>query len=335
MSDKKAVPGTGGEHYIPYGERTGEESVVYFTKDLSAEGLRRIFERVSGRLTGKVGIKLHTGEKHGPNIIPRPWVESLVKNDLPDASIVETNTYYEGDRYTTEQHRETLKVNGWTFCPVDIMDKDGTVFLPVKDGKWFTQMSMGKNLTNYDSLFVLTHFKGHTQGGFGGSAKNIGIGCADGRVGKAMIHTTPGSDDMWDIAKEEFMERMMESAKAVVDHFGEHITFVNVLRNMSVSCDCEGCAAMPVVTPNIGILASNDILAIDQASVDLVYALKEDEHKDLVARMESRHGLRQLTYMKELHMGNDRYHLIDIDQDDKEITPAEAVKDVVPFGTEK
>lgn len=248
MSDKKAVPGAGGEHYIPYGERTGEESVVYFTKDLSAEGLRRIFERVSGRLTGKVGIKLHTGEKHGPNIIPRPWVESLVKNDLPDASIVETNTYYEGDRYTTEQHRETLKVNGWTFCPVDIMDEDGTVFLPVKDGKWFTQMSMGKNLTNYDSLFVLTHFKGHTQGGFGGSAKNIGIGCADGRVGKAMIHTTPGSDDMWDIAKEEFMERMMESAKAVVDHFGEHITFVNVLRNMSVSCDCEGCAAMPVVT---------------------------------------------------------------------------------------
>ncbi len=335
MSDKKAVPGTGGEHYIPYGERTGEESVVYFTKDLSAEGLRRIFERVSGRLTGRVGIKLHTGEKHGPNIIPRPWVESLVKNDLPDASIVETNTYYEGDRYTTEQHRETLKVNGWTFCPVDIMDEDGTVFLPVKDGKWFTQMSMGKNLTNYDSLFVLTHFKGHTQGGFGGSAKNIGIGCADGRVGKAMIHTTPGSDDMWDIAKEEFMERMMESAKAVVDHFGEHITFVNVLRNMSVSCDCEGCAAMPVVTPNIGILASNDILAIDQASVDLVYALKEDEHKDLVERMESRHGLRQLTYMKELHMGNDRYHLIDIDQDDKEITPAEAVKDVVPFGAEK
>lgn len=335
MSDKKAVPGTGGEHYIPYGERTGEKSVVYFTKDLSAEGLRRIFERVSGRLTGRVGIKLHTGEKHGPNIIPRPWVESLVKNDLPDASIVETNTYYEGDRYTTEQHRETLKVNGWTFCPVDIMDEDGTVFLPVKDGKWFTQMSMGKNLTNYDSLFILTHFKGHTQGGFGGSAKNIGIGCADGRVGKAMIHTTPGSDDMWDIAKEEFMERMMESAKAVVDHFGEHITFVNVLRNMSVSCDCEGCAAMPVVTPNIGILASNDILAIDQASVDLVYALKEDDHKDLVERMESRHGLRQLTYMKELHMGNDRYHLIDIDQDDKDITPAEAVKDVVPFGTEK
>ena len=331
MSLKNPVPGTGGEKYIPYEERTGEESVVYFTRDLSAEGLRRIYERINGNMTGKVAIKLHTGEQHGPNIIPRPWVESLIKTDLPDASIVETNTYYEGDRYTTEQHRETLKVNGWTFCPVDIMDEEGTTALPVKGGKWFDEMYMGKNILNYDSLFVLTHFKGHTQGGFGGSNKNIGIGCADGRIGKAMIHTTPGSDDMWDIAREEFMERMTESAKAVVDHFGEHISFVNVLRNMSVSCDCEGTAAAPVVTPNIGILASRDILAIDQASVDLVYALKDEDHKDLVERMESRHGLRQLTYMKELHMGNDRYHLIDIDNGDKEITLEEAVKDVVPF----
>ena len=334
MSTQKPVPGTGGNHYIPYEERTGAESVVYFTRDLSAEGLRKIYQRICQNLTGKTGIKLHTGEPQGPNIIPRPWVESLIQTDLPDASIVETNTYYDGGRYTTEQHRETLKVNGWTFCPVDIMDEEGTTALPVKDGKWFTEMHMGSHILNYDSLFVLTHFKGHTQGGFGGSAKNIGIGCADGRIGKAMIHTTPGSSDQWDIAKEEFMERMMESAKAVVDHFGEHISFVNVLRNMSVSCDCEGVAAQPVVTPNIGILASLDILVIDQASVDLVYALKEEDHHDLVERMESRHGLRQLTYMKELHMGNDRYHLIDIDNGDKEITLQEAVKDVVPFTKE-
>lgn len=334
MSTQKPVPGTGGNHYIPYEERTGAESVVYFTRDLSAEGLRKIYQRIRQNLTGKTGIKLHTGEPQGPNIIPRPWVESLIQTDLPDASIVETNTYYDGGRYTTEQHRETLKVNGWTFCPVDIMDEEGTTALPVKDGKWFTEMHMGSHILNYDSLFVLTHFKGHTQGGFGGSAKNIGIGCADGRIGKAMIHTTPGSSDQWDIAKEEFMERMMESAKAVVDHFGEHISFVNVLRNMSVSCDCEGVAAQTVVTPNIGILASLDILAIDQASVDLVYALKEEDHHDLVERMESRHGLRQLTYMKELHMGNDRYHLIDIDNGDKEITLQEAVKDVVPFTKE-
>ncbi|MCC8128229.1 MAG: DUF362 domain-containing protein [Clostridiales bacterium] len=330
MADKK-VSGTGGNHYIPYENRSGEKSVVYFTRDLSVEGLLQIYRRIASRISGKVGIKIHTGEKHGPNIIPRPWVQKLIETELPGAAIVETNTYYEGDRYTTEQHRETLKTNGWTFCPVDIMDEQGTAMLPVKDGKWFTEMSVGKGLLDYDSLLVLTHFKGHTQGGFGGSDKNIGIGCADGRIGKAMIHTTPGSSDMWDINKEEFMERMTESTKAVVDYFGEHIAYINVLRNMSVSCDCEGTAAMPVVTPNIGIVASLDILAADQASVDMVYALKEHEHHDLVERIETRHGLRQLTYMKELGMGNDRYVLVDIDHMDKEILAGDAVKDVKPF----
>ncbi len=331
MSNQKPIPGTNGNHYVPYKERIGKESIVYFTRDLSAKGLLKVYNRIQEHLNGKVAVKLHTGEQHGPNIIPRPWVEELIKAQLPDATIVETNTYYEGDRYTTDQHLETLKVNGWTFCPVDIMDADGTVDLPVKDGKWFDHMTMGKNIVNYDSMLVLTHFKGHTQGGFGGSNKNIGIGCADGRIGKAMIHTTPGSDDMWDIAKEEFMERMTESAKAVVDHFGDQIVFINVMRNMSVSCDCEGTAAAPVVTPNVGILASLDILAIDQASVDLVYAMKEEDHHDLVERIETRHGLRQLSYMKELHMGNDKYLLIDVDHDDQQISLEDAVKDVVPF----
>lgn len=331
MSNQKPIPGTNGNHYVPYNERSGKESIVYFTRDLSAKGLLKVYNRIQEHLNGKVAVKLHTGEQHGPNIIPRPWVEELIKAQLPDATIVETNTYYEGDRYTTDQHLETLKVNGWTFCPVDIMDADGTVDLPVKDGKWFDHMTMGKNIVNYDSMLVLTHFKGHTQGGFGGSNKNIGIGCADGRIGKAMIHTTPGSDDMWDIAKEEFMERMTESAKAVVDHFGDQIVFINVMRNVSVSCDCEGTAAAPVVTPNVGILASLDILAIDQASVDLIYAMKEEDHHDLVERIETRHGLRQLSYMKELHMGNDRYLLIDVDHDDQQISLEDAVKDVVPF----
>ncbi len=331
MSNQKPIPGTNGNHYVPYNERSGKESIVYFTRDLSAKGLLKVYNRIQEHLNGKVAVKLHTGEQHGPNIIPRPWVEELIKAQLPDATIVETNTYYEGDRYTTDQHLETLKVNGWTFCPVDIMDADGTVDLPVKDGKWFDHMTMGKNIVNYDSMLVLTHFKGHTQGGFGGSNKNIGIGCADGRIGKAMIHTTPGSDDMWDIAKEEFMERMTESAKAVVDHFGDQIVFINVMRNMSVSCDCEGTAAAPVVTPNVGILASLDILAIDQASVDLVYAMKEEDHHDLVERIETRHGLRQLSYMKELHIGNDKYLLIDVDHDDQQISLEDAVKDVVPF----
>lgn len=320
-----------GKYYVPYEERTGNESIVYFTSDLSAEGLQKIYRKVSANLNGKVGIKLHTGEKNGPNIIPRDWVENLVKLELPEASIIETNTYYEGDRYTTKQHRETLEVNGWTFCPVDIMDADGTVMLPVKGGKWFTDMSMGKTLPTYDSMLALTHFKGHTKGGFGGSNKNIGIGCADGRIGKAMIHTTPGSDDMWDIGMEEFMERMTESTKAAVDHFKNQISYVNVLRNMSVSCDCEGCAASPVVTPNIGIVASTDILAADQAAIDLVYALEEHDHHDLVERFETRHGLRQISYMKELKMGNDRYILVDIDNGDIRICAKDAVKNVKPF----
>ncbi|MBR6269797.1 MAG: hypothetical protein IKR30_04410, partial [Bacteroidales bacterium] len=143
-NESKPVPGTGGEKYIPMEERTGEESVVYFTSDLSAEGLIKAYEKVNGEITGRVGVKLHTGEQNGPNIIPREWVKELMAKDLPDASIIETNTYYEGDRYTTEQHRKTLEVNGWTFCPVDIMDEDGGALLPVVGGKWFKEMSVGK-----------------------------------------------------------------------------------------------------------------------------------------------------------------------------------------------
>ena len=330
MTEKK-VPGTGGERYVPYSERTGDESVVYFTRDLSPEGLLKIYDRVAGRMQGKVGIKLHTGEKNGPNIIPRDWVKLLMKERLADASIVETNTYYEGDRDTTEKHLETIKVNGWDFADVDIMDDEGTAMLPVAGGKWFDEMSVGSHLLNYDSLLVLTHFKGHMMGGFGGSNKNIGIGCADGKIGKKMIHSYEGSDDMWSISKEELMERIAESSKATCDYFGENITYINVMRNMSVSCDCEGCAALPVVTPNVGIVASDDILACDYASIDLVYAMEEKDHKDLVKRIMTRHGHRQLTYMKELGMGNDRYKLIDIDNNDEEIDLKSAVAHVVPF----
>jgi uncharacterized Fe-S center protein len=335
MSEKKVVPGTGGDCYLPYDKRDGEESVVFFTRDLSAAGLVKIYERIQEVLKNRVAIKLHTGEKDGPNIIPRDWVKTLIEQKLPHGVIIETNSYYAGDRDTTKKHEETLKVNGWTFAPVDIVDSDGTVMLPVQGGKWFTEMSMGKNLTEYDSLLVLTHFKGHSKGGFGGSDKNIGIGCADGKVGKAMIHTTPSQNDQWDISDEEFMERMTESAKAVVDYFGKEIAYINVMRNMSVSCDCEGIYAAPVVTPNVGICASLDILAVDQACVDIVYAMKEEEHHDLIERIESRHGLRQLSYMKELGMGNDRYRLIDIDHGDQIIQAADAVKNLVPFENKK
>jgi len=317
--------GSNGEVYIPMQERKGKESVVYFTRDLSEQGLLKVYDKISSALEGRIAIKLHTGEQFGPNIIPRPWVRTLIEERLQGQTIIETNTYYEGDRYTTDLHRETLKVNGWDFAPVDITDEFGTTNLPVAGGKWFHAMSVGKGMLEYDSMLTLTHFKGHAMGGFGGSNKNIGIGCADGRVGKAMIHTSPGQDNMWDIDMEELMERITESTKATVDFFGDHNAFINVMRNMSVSCDCEGVAAQPVVTPDIGIVASLDILAADQACVDLVYALPEESHKDLVKRIETRHGLRQLSYMKEAGMGNDRYILIDLDHDEKAVTAKEAV----------
>ena len=320
-----------GRRYVPYEERTGNESIVYFTRDISPDGMKKVYDKINGAMTGKIAVKLHTGERNGPNIIPAKWVKSFMEAKIPDGTIVETNTYYQGGRYTTEEHRETLKINGWTFCPVDIMDSEGTVLLPIKGGKWMKEMSHGSHMVNYDSLMVLTHFKGHGQGGFGGSNKNIGIGCADGRIGKGWIHTKAGSDNMWYILEEELMERITESTKATIDFFGKHVTYMNVMRNMSVSCDCEGLGAAPVVTPNVGILGSTDLLAIDQASVDLVYAMTEEEHHDLIERIETRHGHRQLSYMKELGMGNDKYILIDLDNDEVRICPKKAVEGLKPF----
>lgn len=325
----RPIPGGNGDKYIPYDKRSGEKSIVYFTRDLSEEGMIKIYNKVSSVLTGKVAVKLHTGEAEGPNIIPRPWVRNLIEKEIPDGTIIETNTYYEGSRYTTKQHRETLKINGWDFCPVDITDEEGVATLPIQGGKWFDEMHVGKNLLNYDSLLVLTHFKGHVMGGFGGSNKNIGIGCADGRIGKAEIHSTP--DNMWGIAEEELMERISESTKSVIDRFAPHVCYINTMRNMSVSCDCEGKDAQPVVTPDIGLVASLDILSCDNACVDLIYNLPKGGGKDLIERVETRHGLRQLSYMKELGMGNDLYTLIDIDNGDKEITASEAVASVEPI----
>ncbi|MBR5095142.1 MAG: DUF362 domain-containing protein [Oscillospiraceae bacterium] len=328
MPTKKPRPGKGGDKYVPFEERSGESAVVFFTRDLSAAGLQKIYDRVSQVLCGKVAVKLHTGEPEGPNIIPRPWVQELLASRLPEATIIETNTYYKGGRYTTEEHRKTLEVNGWTFCPVDITDEHGVAALPVKGGKWFTEMHVGESMLQYESLLVLTHFKGHIMGGFGGSNKNIGIGCADGRIGKGEIHSRPVG--VWNINKEELMERISESTKATIDFFAPHVCYINTLRNMSVSCDCEGAKAEPVVTPDIGIVASLDILAADSACVDLIYALPGDSGKAMIERIESRHGLRQLSYMKELGMGHDRYVLIDIDHDDAPITAAEAVRDISP-----
>ena len=304
-----AAAGLGGCR-TPYAAGTECAAEVFFTDDISADGLLRAYGKVKRDITGKVAVKLHTGEPNGPNILPREMVKAL-QQSIPDSRLVETNTLYKGKRYTTADHRETLKTNGWDFCPVDILDEDGAAMIPVKGGKHFTELSVGKHLRDYDSLVVLTHFKGHAMGGFGGSMKNIAIGCADGRIGKKMVHAAPDNEDYatW-LKGEPFQENMVEAAKAVIDHFDGRIVFINVLRNMSVDCDCAGVGAAPVKARNIGILASTDLLAVEQASIDLVYGLPEAELHDLRERIESRKGLRQLSYMKEMRMGNDQYQLV-------------------------
>ena len=287
-----------------------EKSQVFFTEDISDNGLLKIYSKINQSMTGKIGIKLHTGEPNGPNILPRDMVKALQQH-IPDSTLVETNTYYKCKRNTTADHRETIKINGWDFCPVDIMDEDGAVMIPIKGGKHFKEMSVGKHMLNYDAMVVLTHFKGHAMGGFGGSMKNIAIGCADGPIGKKMVHAAPDNDDYASWLKgEPFQENMVESAKATIDHFGKRIVYINVLRNMSVDCDCAGVSAAPVKARDLGILASTDLLAVEQASIDMVYRLPEAELQDLKERIESRKGLRQLSYMKEMKMGNDQYELV-------------------------
>ena len=295
----------------------GSRAKVYFSKNINAETLIKLYDMINEGIYGKTAIKLHTGEKNGPNILPREMVKAFQAH-VPNSNIVETNALYEGGRDTTEKHRATIALNGWDFCPVDIMDEEGTVMLPVRGGKHFKEISMGGHIVNYDSMIVLTHFKGHAMGGYGGSMKNIAIGCADGKIGKRWIHGVPLGKELNDARdvifwKEKLMETMAESAKATIDYFGKHIVFINVMRRMSVDCDCAGDLAAEPTIPDIGILASTDLLAIDQASIDLVYAQPEKYRHDLVERIESRHGLHQLEAMRALKMGNPQYELISID----------------------
>lgn len=298
---------------------------VYFTDDISPAGLLKIYEKIKesvlGNTAGKVAIKLHTGEPNGPNLLPRELIVAL-QAKIPNSTVVECNVLYESPRKNTKTHREVLKTNGWDFCPVDIMDADGDHNLsisgmaellkkhppgkngsPFSEGEHLSEVAVGKHFMDYDSMLVYTHFKGHLMGGFGGSLKNISIGCASGKVGKLQIHGKG-----WPTGK-TFLERMVEAGKGMVDHYGSKIAYINVLKNISVDCDCDPNGAKPTC-PDIGIMASTDILAVDRASVDMIYALPEKDKKDVVERIESRFGLRQLEHMKFLGMGNDQYEII-------------------------
>ncbi|WP_245867671.1 hypothetical protein SPSIL_040100 [Sporomusa silvacetica DSM 10669] len=302
------------------------KSNVFFTNDISVEGLKKIYSHVNKGINRKVAIKLHTGEPHGPNLLPIELIKGL-QADIPNSSIVECNVMYPSPRRETATHREVIKTNGFDFCPVDIMDEDGDVMLPVPGmqeflakgegftkGKHLTEVAVGRHLLNYDSLLAYTHFKGHAMGGFGGSLKNIGIGIASGHAGKAMVHGFDFSQPnvkIMDYIGPEFLERMAESGKAIIEHFKGHVTYINVLKNISVDCDCDAHGAPPKCQ-DIGILASTDIVAIDKASLDLVYVLPEEQNHDIIERIETRSGRHQISYMKTLGMGNTDYNLIQI-----------------------
>ena len=283
-------------------------SKVYFTKTIDADHLIELYNRINSSISGRVAIKVHSGEPHGPNIISRDMVKAF-QLKIPNSTIIEANVAYGSARGTTENHRRTLATNGWTFSKVDIIDADGDVNFPVKDGFHLKEVAMGSHLADYDSMIVLTHFKGHAMGGFGGSLKNIAIGCASGAVGKRQVH---GLTDYgrW-VTGGLFMELMADSGKAICDHFGERIVFINVMNRLSIDCDCAGTSAAAPTMADIGMAASTDILAIDQACVDMVYAAPDS--KDLIERIESREGLRQLSAMEELGMGSRQYELITVD----------------------
>ena len=287
---------------------------VFYSKDITNETVLALLDKVRSRLTGRVAIKLHSGEPNGPNILPRNLVRA-VQASIPNSRLVECNVLYGSPRRETKTHRETLKTNGWDFGDFDIMDEDGDAVIPVAGGKHLKELNVGKNMLNYDSMLVFTHFKGHAMGGCGGSMKNIAIGCASGKIGKAQVHGVPKPEDQdkpyteWPMG-ELLMELMADSAKAICDHFKGNMAFINVMRRMSVDCDCAGASAAEPTTPDQGVLASTDLLAADQASIDIIYALPDDQKKDLVERIESRKGLHQLAAMEALGLGGRKYRLV-------------------------
>lgn len=285
------------------------KSTVYFTREITAEAVLRLYEQIGKELPGKVAVKLHSGEVGNQNFIrPEFWKPMI---DKVQGTIVECNTAYEGERNTTEAHWNTMKLHGWTdIARVDIMDEEGEMTLPIPDGKQIKENFVGNHLADYDSMLVLSHFKGHPMGGFGGALKNIAIGIASSH-GKAYIHGAGDTEVFWDADHDSFLESMADAAKSVVDYFHGEMVFVNVMCNMSVDCDCCAVAEDPAMA-DIGILASLDPIALDQACVDLVYASEDPGREHLIERMESRNGIHTVEAAADLGFGSREYELIEL-----------------------
>ena len=280
------------------------KSKVYFTKNITPESVIKIYEALGVELPGKVGVKVHSGEVGNQNFIkPQFWKPMI---DKVKGTIIECNTAYEGKRNTSEAHWETMKLHGWTdVAKVDIMDEEGEIEVPIKNGKRIKTNYVGNHLKNYDSILVLSHFKGHPMGGFGGALKNISIGIASS-YGKTYIHGVGKPEDFWTSDHDSFLEAMADAAKSVVEYFKGNMAFINVMCNMSVDCDCCAVAADPKIG-DIGILASLDPIALDQACVDLVYKSEDEGKSHLIERMESKNGIHTVEAAADLGFGSREY----------------------------
>ena len=283
------------------------KSKVYFTKNITPESVIKIYEALGVELPGKVGVKVHSGEVGNQNFIkPQFWKPMI---DKVKGTIIECNTAYEGKRNTSEAHWETMKLHGWTdVAKVDIMDEEGEIEVPIKNGKHIKTNYVGNHLKNYDSILVLSHFKGHPMGGFGGALKNISIGIASS-YGKTYIHGVGKPEDFWTSDHDSFLEAMADAAKSVVEYFKGNMAFINVMCNMSVDCDCCAVAADPKIG-DIGILASLDPIALDPACVDLVYKSEDEGKSHLIERMESKNGIHTVEAAADLGFGSREYELI-------------------------
>ncbi|MGN0966904.1 MAG: DUF362 domain-containing protein [Candidatus Coprovivens sp.] len=291
-----------------------EKSKVYFTKNITSENLIKLYEMLDKKLTGNIAIKLHSGEKGNQNYLRPEFCKPII--DKLNGTVVECNTAYEGARDTTEKHINLMKEHGWSeHFNVDIMDAKEDIELSIEDGLVIKKNYIGKNLENYDSMLVLSHFKGHPMGGYGGALKQLSIGIASSK-GKRYIHCAGKEngtyDDMFKTDHNSFLRSMADAAKTITEYM-PNIVYINVMCNLSVDCDCCGVAKDPCMK-DIGILASTDPVAIDQACIDLVYNSNDPGKKEMIERIESRNGLLTIESAYELGIGNKEYELINIDE---------------------
>ena len=290
------------------------KSTVYFIKDITPENVVKIYEKLGKELTGKVAVKVHSGEKGNQNYLHPEFMRPIVEH--VHGTIVECNTAYEGARNTTEKHQQLIKDHGWTdYFPVDIMDAEADTTLEIPNGKIIKQNFVGQNLNNYDSMLVLSHFKGHPMGGYGGALKQLSIGVASS-AGKAWIHSagkTKDQNELWSNVAEQdqFLEAMADAASSVVAHFNGNMAFINIMCNMSVDCDCCAVAEDPCMKA-IGILASLDPIAIDRACIDLVKNSDDPGRDHLLERITSRHGEHTIEAAATLGFGSTDYELIEL-----------------------